>query len=253
MTFFRSAVLLSSFAACCLLAAPSAGADERILAARDALRAGDQIRFERLAGELRNHELAPWLDYWRLAAGLPDRFDVAAARDFLARHERTYVAEKLRGDWLKTLGKEQRWAEFDVEFGKLVAPDQELSCYALQSRRARGDATMLDAALPLWLTLIDPPEPCHPVLEALIWEKRVLADEVWARIRRQFEANKVAAARYSANYLPPSQTPAPAQLTATIERPLPTLVKLPADWAEKRLGRELAVLAVQRVARSDPH
>ena len=64
----------------------------------------------------------------------------------------------------------------------MVAPDQELSCYALQSRRARGDATMLDDAMPLWLSLLDPPESCYPVLEALIWDKRVLADEAWSRV-----------------------------------------------------------------------
>ncbi len=252
MTFFRSAALFVPLLSCCLLAAAPAGADERVLAAREALRGGDHVRLERLANELRGHELAPWVDYWRLVAGLPDRFDAVAARDFLARHDGSYVAEKLRGDWLKALGKAQRWSEFDAEFGKLVAPDQELTCYALQSRRARGDATMLDAAVPLWLSLIEPPEACYPVLEALIWDKRVLADEVWARIRRQFEANRTAAARYSANYLPPSQTPSAAQLDAAIERPLPMLVKLPANWAEQRLGRELAVLAVQRIARNDP-
>ena len=33
--------------------------------------------------------------------------------------------------------------------------------------------------MPLWLNLIEPPEACYPVLEALILEKRVLADEVF--------------------------------------------------------------------------
>ena len=51
----------------------------------------------------------------------------------------------------------------------------------------------------LGLTVLEPPEACLPVLEALIWEKRVLADAVWARVRRQFEANKLSAARYSMN------------------------------------------------------
>ena len=43
---------------------------------------------------------------------------------------------------------------------------------------------MLDEAMPFWLTLIEPPEGCYPVLEALIVSKRVLADDVWARILR---------------------------------------------------------------------
>lgn len=251
MTFFRRTALLSAllFVAPLAAAAPS---DERLLAARDAFRAGDRAKLERLAPELRGHDLEDYVDYWLLVGRLPDQLDAASAHAFLARHERTYLAEKLRGDWLKALGKQQQWGEFDAEYGKLATPDQELACYALQSRRARGDAGMLDEALPLWLTLLEPPEPCYPVLEALIWEKRVLADEVWARVRRQFEANRLAAARYSTNYLPPSQTPSAAQLDAAIERPLPMLVKLPANWADKRLGRELAVLAIQRIAKNDP-
>ncbi len=257
MTRFRlllSTVSLASFtiAASLAIAAPASGKDERFLAARDAYRAGDRVKLERLAGELRGHDLEDYVDYWLLVGRLPDQLEPAAAREFIARHERTYLAEKLRSDWLKVLGKKQQWSEFDVEYTKIVAPDQELACYALQSRRARGDATMLDDALPLWTTLLEPPEACYPVLEALIWEKRVLAEEVWVRVRRQVEANKIAAARYSTNYLPPSQTPTTAQFDAALDKPMPSLAKLPANWAEKRLGRELATLSIQRVAKSDP-
>ena len=257
MTRFRlllRSILPISFAvaASLAIAAPTTGKDERFLAARDAYRVGDRIKLERLAGELRGHDLEDYVDYWLLVGRLPDQLEPAAAREFIARHERTYLAEKLRSDWLKVLGKKQQWSEFDVEYPKIVAPDQELACYALQSRRARGDATMLDDALPLWTTLLEPPEPCYPVLEALIWEKRVLADEVWVRVRRQVEANKIAAARYSTNYLPPSQTPSAGQFDAAVDKPMPTLAKLPANWAEKRLGRELAAIAIQRVAKSDP-
>lgn len=254
MTFFRLAAFVSTLYVVGALSPAVAAVtpDDRFLAARDAVRTGDRARLDRLAPELREHELAAYVEYWQLAARLPDQLDVAAARDFLARHEATFIAEKLRSDWLKVLGKKAQWDEFDSEYAKMVAPDQELSCYALQSRRARGDATMLDDAMPLWLSLLDPPESCYPVLEALIWDKRVLADEAWSRVRRQFEANKIGAARYSTNYLPVSQTPSTAQLDAVIDRPMPMLVKLPANWADKRLGRELAALAIQRIARNDP-
>lgn len=104
----------------------------------------------------------------------------------------------------------------------------------------------------LWFNLIEPPESCYPLLEALIIDKRVLADQVWARIRRQFEANKLAAARYTMNYLPPSQTPDPRVAQAVSETPLPWLVKLPAGWTGSRMNRELAALAISRMARNDP-
>ncbi len=229
----------------------AAATDDRLLAARDAARVGDRAKLERIALELQGHELESYVEYWRL---LPDlgMADPATIKAFLTRYEGSYIAEKMRGDWLKQLGKKQQWAPFDAEFPSLVQPDQELSCYALQSRRLRGDASMLDDAMPLWLSLIEPPEACYPVLDALVLEKRVLADGVWARIRRQFEANRSAAGRFSMNYLPASQTPDTKLALAVADKPLPWLVKLPKSIAGSRMNRELAALAISRVARNDP-
>ncbi|MBL8374456.1 lytic transglycosylase domain-containing protein [Accumulibacter sp.] len=226
-------------------------ADEQFLAARDAARAGDRARLERLASALQGYELEPYVEYWQLLLDLKDS-EPGTVGAFLARHENTYVAEKLRADWLRQLGRKQQWATFDAEYLRLVQPDQDLACYALQSRQAQGDASVLDAALPLWLTLLEPPEPCYPVLEALILEKRVLADAVWARIRRQFEANKISAAIYTMNYLPASQAPDKKLAQTVADTPLPWLVKLPSDFSANRMQRELATLAIQRIARNDP-
>lgn len=251
MKFRHSVFLLALSLLLAPLLAGAAPADDRFLAARDAFRAGDRARFERIVPELKGHELEAYVDYWRLLTELKDA-DSVNIRSYLARNDQSYLGERLRSDWLKQLAKKQQWSEFDANYPQLAQPDQELVCYALQSRRARGDATMLDEAMPLWLTLIEPPEPCYPVLEALIHEKRVLADEVWARVRRQFEANKTAAARYSMNYLPPSQTPDARQAEAVIEQPLPWLLKLPANLSGSRMNRELAALAIARMARNDP-
>jgi len=246
-------LLLAHFA----LAAPTL--DERFLAAREAFRLGERAKLESIAPELKGYELDVYVDYWRLLADLKDA-DTAHIAGFLSRNEKAYVAEKLRGEWLKLLGKKQSWSNFESEYAKLEQPDQEVLCYALQSRRSRGDASMLDEAMPLWLTLLEPPEPCYPVLEALIVEKRVLADAVWLRIRHQFEANKMAAARYSMNYLPASQTPEAKVAEAVADKPLPWLAKLPASfWSGvasnaslNRMHRELAALAISRIARNDP-
>jgi soluble lytic murein transglycosylase len=243
--FILSSALLMTHAL-----AQQTASDDRFLAARDAVRAGDRAKLDRVAPELQGHELQAYLEYWRIALDIAT-VDSGSVKAFLTRYENSYLAEKLRSEWLKQLGKQKRWSEFDADYPLLLQPDQELSCYALQSRRQRGDATMLEAAMPLWLTLIEPPESCYPVLEALILDKRVLADEVWARIRRQLEANKLAAARYSMNYLPPSQTP-DAKLAATIvDKPLPWLVKLPVNFSASRMNRELAALAISRIARND--
>ena len=249
---FRTALslaclLLSSVLAVRVDAAP----DDRFLAARDAVKAGDKAKLERIAPELQGYELEAYVDYWRLVVDLGNA-DPAVIKAFLQRNDKTYIADKLRGDWLRQLGKRQQWADFDAEFPALAQPDQELACYALQSRRLRGDASMLDEAQPLWLNLIEPPEGCYPVLEALILEKRVLADDVWARVRRQFEANRLAAARYSMNYLPSSQTPDAKLAVAVSDAPMPWLARLSTSALSQRMNRELVALAISRIARNDP-
>ena len=71
--------------------------DSTFLAARDAFRAGDRNKLERAAGQLGNHELAPYVENYQLRINM-DQDDSAAMRAFLDRYERTYVAEKLRAE-----------------------------------------------------------------------------------------------------------------------------------------------------------
>lgn len=225
--------------------------DEQFLAARDAARAGDRAKLERLAPLLQGHELEAYVEYWQLLPDLKDS-DPVTVQAFLSRHENSYIAEKLRTDWLRQLARKQQWLLFESEYPRLAQADQELTCLALQGRLAQGDPRALDDALPLWLTLLEPPEPCYPILEALIIDKRVLANAVWARIRRQFEANKIAAALYTMNYLPASQMPEKKLAQTVVDTPLPWLGRLPSDFSGSRVQRELAALAIQRLARNDP-
>lgn len=226
--------------------------DQAFLAAREAFRAGDRLRLDKAAAAIGSgYELAPYVEYFQLRMNL-EQLEPAAIRASLERFEGSYIAEKMRADWLRQLARKTRWDIFSDEYPKLLAPEQDMACYALQARLARQENSALEEAGTLWLTLLEPPEACIPVLEALIWEKKVLADDVWARIRRQFEANRTNWATATMVYLPASQTPDGKQIEAVTERAMATLVKLPASWASSRLGRELAALAVQRVAVNDP-
>ncbi len=249
--FFLTALLL------CLTFSATAAPDddERFLAARDAARIGDRAKLNLLTPELRDHPLGVYAEYWQLLQRLQDKNDDSyerPLRDFLARHEGEYIGEKLRADWLLALGKKGDWTTFAGEYPKLRQPDQTLRCYALQSRRSQGDKGTGDEVMSLWFSLMEPPEACYPVIESLIWDKKVLAGEVWQRIRLQFEANKIAAARYTTNYLPASQTPNTRTFDGVIEKPAAYLAKQPAGWEKTRQGKELAALAIQRMARNDP-
>ena len=247
-----------------LLLAPLASAapgDDRVLAAREAYKSGERIKLERNLEALRKlpeaHVLEPWVRYWQLRQRLEDEgVDSEPLRaqigDFLKAQDNSYIAEKLRGEWLKLLGKRGRWDVFQGDYPLLAAPDQEAACYGLQARLAREqDATALDEARPLWFNALELPESCRPLIEQLVGSGRLSGDDVWERMRRLLEARKLDQVPAVAQYLPAQQIPAAKTLRAIADRPQPYLDNLHATVPPGRLAREMALYAVQRLAKSD--
>ena len=232
----------------------SAGSDEQFVAARDAFRAGELAKLERLAGELKDHELWPYVEYFQLRSQLEkaDNGTLAALGDFLARQDKTYIAEKLRGDWLRILAKQKRWSEFEAEFPKISQAEPDLACYGLQSRLSRGDTRALDDALTLWKNTVETPETCSPVLDALVSAQRVNSDDVWERVRRLVDAGKLGGAWNTAQYLPEAQVPSRKLWDQATDKSMVFLTKLGPQFGQQRLQKELALVALQRVAKNDP-
>ena len=233
----------------------AATGDDKVLAAHDAFRNGERVKLGRLLDALHKlaspHELQPWVEYWQLSQRLEEE-DGTGVSDYLTRQSGSYLAEKLRGEWLKQLGKQKQWDDFQREYALLAQPGQELFCYALQGRLAlRQDPAALGEARPLWFATLDLPESCMPMMEQLIAAERIGADDIWKRMRRLLEEKKLTPARQTAAHLPADQRPAAKTLNAIAERPLGYLEKLPAKFAATRLGREMALYAVQRLAHSD--
>lgn len=227
------------------------GNDTAFLTARDAFRAGDINKLERAASQLGNHELAPYVESYRLRMWI-DKGDPNELHDFLQRYDGSYVAEKLRADWIRGLARHSAWTEVDAEFPRLLAPEGDVTCYSQQARLARNDPTVLAEAEKLWLTMLEPPEACRPIMDALVANQRVGADEIWARARRQLEANRPAWTKTTLNYLPDSQIPDSRSLDSAINSAMSYLTRVPANWNTSRAGRELAAFAIQRLATSDP-
>lgn len=231
-------------------AAQEAG-DAAFLAARDAYRVGNLDKLDRAASQLGSHALALYVENYRLRMFM-DRDEPGNIRAFLARNEGSYVAEKLRADWIRWLAKRSTWNEVEAEYPKLLAPEADISCYSQQARWARGDRSVLDEIAKLWLTLLEPPEPCKPVLDLLVSSQRFGADEVWARARRQIEANRPASARATLDYLPDSQSPDTKSFDAATRNAASYLAHQSVNWAATRAGRELTAIALQRLATADP-
>jgi len=238
----------------CISAAQAASAkdtiDESLLGAYDAYRAGDPIKLARHAGNLEGHVLGPWLDYWALSMRLEDAPN-REVREFLATHATLYVAERMRADWLRVLGKRGEWAEFNRHAALYTRDDLEVSCYRWISRLERGDDAALDDAMAMWLEPAEFPEGCQRLSLTLSARGRLGHTDIWRRVRVLFEHGQITAAKTALGLLPKSDAPDERMLAEAARQPRRLIERLPKVLVT-RPEREVAVLAAVRYARNDP-
>src|SRR4030042_1175757 len=111
---FSTLVIFAAILIALPLTASAAGGpsrDEALLAAHAAFLAGDKVKLARRAADIRDHVLAPYVDFWRLRLNLEEAAP-GEIKDFLARHAGTALAEQLRREWLVVLGKNGQWELF---------------------------------------------------------------------------------------------------------------------------------------------
>ena len=240
-------------AACISLAASAQPSDADFAAARDAYRAGDAARLERIAPRLAGYLLEPYVAYWRLRLKLDDA-DPLAVRDFLDRYADLPLADRLRTEWLKALARRGAWTVFAAEYPKHGAQDVELACYAAQFRAQHKDsgeaATAAAEASRFWFSGQEQPESCQPVFAMLLAQGILTAQDVWARFRLAHEAGNFHLAAKIAAELPTAERPAPRDIERIDRGARAALIKGDFRFASPT-GRELALYALDRVAQSD--
>lgn len=224
--------------------------DEALLGAYDAYRVGDPINFAKHAKKLEGHTLTPWLDYWRLSMRLEDA-ELREVREFFATHANLYVAERLRADWLRVLGKRGEWKEFDRQAAIYSRDDLEVSCYRGLSRLERGDDSALDDAMAMWLEPAELPEGCQRLSLMLANRGRLSPAELWQRVRVLFEHGQITAAKTTLGLLPKSEAPDERMLAEAARQPKRLIGRLP-KVLRGRAAHEVIVLAGVRYARNDP-
>jgi len=251
------AALLTGAAA----AGPAAGkrsdvptGDAAVLAAQAAVAAADRTRLALAVAGIGEHPLRSYGEFWPLQLQLRnERGDGAAALDdevrrFLERHPRTYVADRIRLEWLLNLGARREFAAFLRERPPLVwADDAQLRCYETLARygtSGRGKAIAADGRALLVSTRESATEGCAALADELIADGELSA---WLRVRMLVEHNQLATARRATAALPAAEARLAAQILDHPERWLAT--------HERRISRqqiEAALLALARLSRDDP-
>ena len=247
--FLPAAAVVLALALCGVAAPAFAQSDADFLAARAAFDRGDRVRLDALAPKLTGHVLAPYVESWQLRL----RIDAAGddeIRGFVARWPQTPFADRLRVEWLKSLGKRGRWPTFGAEYRPPAGEDPELSCYGIQYRRLQEGDGALSQAKPLWFSGQSTPEACEPLFGALMAKGELTPDDRRARFRLATEAGNIRLAQSIAVDLPSVNRIATREFFNVERDPARALAAGDFRWKQPG-GRDLALYALERAARTD--
>ena len=224
--------------------------DAALLAARDAFEGNHRAKLGTLAPKLKDHLLEPYVEYWQLFFRLPGA-STQDVRDFLSRYAGTALAEQLRTDWLKVLGRSGRWELFQAEYPALSGDDPEVACYMLLARWKREDASVPGDFRPLWNAPRELPEGCLALARAIVKAGQLGSREVWGRFRVLVDAGLMGAAKRSMEFLPRGEAIDAKRLSAVIRAPVKFLRNPQVDLA-KAADRELVIAALTLAADAEP-
>ena len=241
------ALVAAAFAAVAMAAPEPSDAD--FLAAKAAFERGDRGKLDILAPKLAGHILEPYVEYWQLRAKLDTASD-DEVRAYLARWPGSPLGDRLRVEWLKSLGKRAQWETFGAEYSPAAGEDLELACLGIQYRRQQEGNAALAAAKPLWFTGQFTPDACEPLFVALIASGDIAPADRRARFRLANEAGNVRLAQSIAVDLPPESRISAREFIAVERDPSRALDKGGFAWTRES-GRELALYALERAARRD--
>jgi len=274
VNFIRSyAPAFSGLALLCLscFSSPSLALSDQALFqhARESYNAKNEAALADDVAELNAQEylLAPYADYWLMLLRL-DKADSDEVQSFLGKYGNFPFAERLRGEWLKKLGKQQDWQLFFEQYTNYKREDIAVQCYALLGKSiAEGAGADIAAQTrKLWMTTADLPSSCSPLFDSMQKAGALTSDDLWERFRMALQNGKLPLAKSIAgriadfdetdlklldiaNQTPKALLDDKAKVVKTIRKKTVT-TKISASF-KTRAGIEANLFALDRLARSN--
>lgn len=205
LTRFAAGLCAAALMLPALMSTPAAYADPSqfeqrrlYLQARTALRQGQTSTFQRLARELDDYLLRPYLDYHRIRAQISSTPN-AEVINFLQSHPELPATHLLHKRWLRELGKRRQWRTLLDNF--IDTNDADLRCYQLRALYGTGSRNeALTQATNLWLQPVSQPNACDPLFETWRASSHFTEEVAWMRLSAAVNANQRQLARYLLRY-----------------------------------------------------
>ncbi|MDH0049354.1 lytic transglycosylase domain-containing protein [Comamonas terrigena] len=248
-------ILTPLCAASLLSVVPSLGftqttGDDVLLQMQQAFRKGDKAALARLLPAAQGHALEPWAAYWELRVRL-DSATPQEVQAFLQRWRGTYQEDRLRNDWLLQLGKNRDWTTFAQQHADFrMQDDREVRCYALTADLLQGKApqNIAQEAVRLWHTQGANDDGCANLAATLYANKQLKEEVIWQRARLGAELNRQGQTSRAVGIVAPEMQ---SQVGDVFASPIKYLSGTSKN-ARGNVRRELALLAIIRVAANDP-
>lgn len=218
------------------------------LEARQALHDNKQSRFEKLAGQLEDYPLYPYLQFDLLRTRL-NRAREQEITGFLKKYSELPLSRRLRISWLYSLARNRKWELFLKHYTQTSSV--ELQCYRLQALLHTDAAQdVIKDALKLWLVGKSQPGACDPVFEFLDKNGHITNALRWERIRLAMQNNQTSLADFLSRDLPAADRALVSLWRAAHSQPAKTLDD-PALEGDTPMTREIILHAIARIARAD--
>jgi soluble lytic murein transglycosylase len=221
--------------------------DEVILDMSQAFKKNDKGQLTRLLPRAKGHTLEPWAAYWELRVRLDQASD-SEIQQFLSQYAGTYAEDRLRNDWLLQLGRQREWSTFAQEYSRFrMNDDREVRCYALANEPLLSKPETPAELKRLWYAFRDTEDGCTYTADKLYDLKRIDSLDVWRKARLAMDSNRPRVAQLALNI---ESSEMGKQAILIHAEPQKYLDKHILAITKRR--KELAVLALIRVANADP-
>ena len=224
--------------------------EEAFRQARMAMLKGDSTTFERVSGVAAKHELATYIDYWRLRLRLSASTepDLGVLNDDVGRYitanKNSVAADLLRRDWMLALGKRGDWVRFEaVQSEWVLDDDRQAQCYG-QLLSVKKQAVLDPMIREQLLTTAGFGEGCNALAAGMAGLGKLSKPDVAARLYIAAESSSLGAARKLSDLHPGFAGPL---FETALVKPAQALAN-----GGQLLSKELAILALVRLAVSDP-
>ena len=222
-------------------------ADEVILDMSQAFKKNDKGQLTRLLPRAKGHTLEPWAAYWELRVRLDQASD-SEIQQFLSQYAGAYAEDRLRNDWLLQLGRQREWSTFAQEYPRFrMNDDREVRCYALANEPLLSKPETPAELKRLWYAFRDTEDGCTYTADKLHDLKRIDSLDVWRKARLAMDSNRPRVAQLALNI---ESSEMGKQAILIHAEPQKYLDKHILAITKRR--KELAVLALIRVANADP-